>query len=64
MCLGFISTDQWNPTNGIEDVLQAIFSLLITPQAEAAADQQILTEFRESLSIYERKARGSARKVR
>ena len=62
VCLGFISADNWNPTNGIEDVLRGIFSLLITPQVETAQDQQILGIFQDSPRIYERKARQSARK--
>ena len=64
VCLGFVSPDNWNPTNGIEDVLHAVFSLLITPQVETAQDQQILGLFQESKTLYERHARNSARKFR
>ncbi|CAB4036406.1 Hypothetical predicted protein [Paramuricea clavata] len=64
VCLGFVSADKWNPTNGIEDVLRAVFSLLITPQVETAQDQQILGIFQDSKRIYERRARDSARKFR
>ena len=64
VCLGFINADKWNPTNGIENVLRAVFSLLITPQVETAQDQQILGTFKDSQRVYERRARDSARKFR
>jgi ubiquitin-protein ligase len=64
VCLGFVSADKWNPTTGIEDVLRAVFSLLITPQVETAQNQQILGLFKDSKRIYERRARDSARKFR
>ena len=62
VCLGFITADNWNPTNGIEDVLRGVFSLLITPQVETAQDQKILGVFQDSPRIYERRARESAKK--
>ena len=64
VCLGFVSPDNWNPTNGIEDVLRAVFSLLITPQVDTAQDQQILGTFQESKHVYERKATHSAQRFR
>ena len=64
VCLGFITADNWNPTNGIEDILRGVFSLLITPQVETAQDQKILGIFQDSPRIYERRARESAKKCR
>ncbi|XP_028402984.1 ubiquitin-conjugating enzyme E2 2-like [Dendronephthya gigantea] len=64
VCLGFVSADKWNPTNGVEDVLRAVFSLLITPEVETAQDQRMLGIFKDSKRIYDRRAQESAKRFR
>ncbi|KAJ7375751.1 hypothetical protein OS493_039141, partial [Desmophyllum pertusum] len=60
VCLGFLSEENWLPTRGVQDVLSALFSLLIRPELENAADQSLLNMYNNNRAVYEEKARKSA----
>lgn len=60
VCLGFLSEATWLPTRCVQDVLSALFALLIRPEPEIAADQTLLNTYNQNRTVYEEKARKSA----
>ena len=60
VCLGFLSEATWLPTRCVQDVLSALFALLIRPEPEIAADQTLLNMYNQNRTVYEEKARKSA----
>ena len=64
VCLGFLSEATWLPTRCVQDVLSALFALLIRPEPEIAADQTLLNMYNQKRTVYEEKARKSAREAK
>lgn len=64
VCLGFLSEATWLPTRCVQDLLSALFALLIRPEPEIAADQTLLNMYNQNRTVYEEKARKSAREAK
>ena len=64
VCLGFLSEANWLPTRCVQDVLSALFALLIRPEPEIAADQTLLNMYNQNRIVYEEKARKSAQEAK
>ena len=64
VCLGFLSEATWLPTRCVQDVLSALFALLIRPEPEITADQTLLNMYNQNRTVYEEKARKSAREAK
>ena len=64
VCLGFLSEENWLPTRCVQDILSGVFSLLIRPELENAADQALLQAYNHNRADYEEKARKSAKNAR
>ncbi|XP_020608666.1 ubiquitin-conjugating enzyme E2-17 kDa-like isoform X1 [Orbicella faveolata] len=64
VCLGFLSEETWLPTRCVQEVLSALFALLIRPEPEIAADQTLLNMYNQNRTVYEEKARKSAQEAK
>ena len=64
VCLGFLSEATWLPTRCVQNVLSALFALLIRPEPEIAADQTLLNMYNQNRTVYEEKARKSAQEAK
>jgi len=64
VCLGFLSEATWLPTRCVQQVLSALFALLIRPEPEIAADQTLLNTYNQNRTVYEEKARKSAQEAK
>lgn len=64
VCLGFLNEENWLPTRCVRDVLSAVFSLLIKPEPENYAGQDLLEAYNHTRAVYNEKARKSAANAR
>jgi len=63
VCLGFLSEETWLPTRCVQEVLSALFALLVRPEPEIAADQPLLNIYNQNRIVYEEKAKKAHRKL-
>ncbi|XP_077985360.1 uncharacterized protein LOC144440003 [Glandiceps talaboti] len=60
VCLSFLSRDAWVATGTIEQLLHAIYSLLIKPEIENSFDHDVLNKYQHFRRDYETLAKRSA----
>ncbi|XP_078593170.1 ubiquitin-conjugating enzyme E2 D4-like isoform X2 [Branchiostoma floridae x Branchiostoma japonicum] len=63
VCLRFLAEDEWVAGGTIEQVLNALFSLLIRPEEDNAFDHDVLNNYHHYRGQYDRKARACAAKA-
>ncbi|CAH1228655.1 UBE2D4 [Branchiostoma lanceolatum] len=64
VCLRFLSEDQWVAGGTIEQVLSALFSLLIRPEEDNAFDHAVLNNYHHFRGTYDKMACESAEKAK
>ncbi|XP_019642875.1 PREDICTED: ubiquitin-conjugating enzyme E2 K-like [Branchiostoma belcheri] len=64
VCLRFLAEDEWVAGGTIEQVLNALFSLLIRPEEDNAFDHDVLNNYHHYKQSYNSKARNSADKAK
>lgn len=64
VCLAFLNDNNWLPTRTIEDVLSAVFSILIRPEPENAYDPATLNMYNGDNTKYQQMARKSAQNAK
>ncbi|CAH1244598.1 UBE2D1 [Branchiostoma lanceolatum] len=63
VCLRFLAEDEWVAGGTIEQVLNALFSLLIRPEEDNAFDHDVMNEYHHLKFLYDEKACESATKA-
>eukprot|EP00058_Branchiostoma_floridae_P027087 XP_002612578.1 hypothetical protein BRAFLDRAFT_78802 [Branchiostoma floridae] len=64
VCLRFLSEDEWVAGGTIEQVLSALFSLLIRPEENNAFDHDVLNTYHHFRRQYNKMACNSAKKAK
>ncbi|XP_064647545.1 ubiquitin-conjugating enzyme E2 D4-like [Lineus longissimus] len=64
MCIRFLAEESWKATNSMEQLISAIFALLITPQVESSVDHDRLNKYQNFRRTYDDLAKGSAEKAK
>ncbi|XP_019617325.1 PREDICTED: ubiquitin-conjugating enzyme E2 13-like [Branchiostoma belcheri] len=64
VCLRFLSEDEWVAGGTIEQVLSALFSLMIRPELNNAFDHEVLNVYHHFNLDYNKMARDSAKKAK
>ncbi|XP_033731759.1 ubiquitin-conjugating enzyme E2 4-like [Pecten maximus] len=63
VCLGFLSKDDWSPASrSMEQIINALFSLLGRPEPENSMDHELLNEYTHFRGNYVRKAKESVKR--
>jgi len=61
VCVGFLSEANWSTTCTLEQIVNAVFSILSRPETSNAMDHELLNKFHHFSYEYEQNARRSAR---
>ncbi|XP_070557712.1 ubiquitin-conjugating enzyme E2 D4-like [Ptychodera flava] len=64
VCLAFLAADKWVATGTIEQLLNALYSLLIRPEEENAFDHEVLNKYHHYDWEYKQLAQQSASKAK
>ncbi|XP_077864404.1 ubiquitin-conjugating enzyme E2 D4-like [Saccoglossus kowalevskii] len=64
VCLGLLNNDTWVASGNMEQVPNALFSILIKPEEDNAFDHEILNNYHHFRWTYDDRARESARKAK